>query len=112
MERVTTYVPEEGERLGESESFFLEMRDVPRLEQRLLICRMKHNFSSIMMTLRSSIKMYQEACQDVLHSEVSSALSSTLPRILTLILMHILTPIDPDPDPNPIHGHPRSYDVS
>jgi hypothetical protein len=86
---VCGYALGEGERLGETERFILAVqaplmgcvlsfllpfaltvawKDVPRLEQRLLILKMRHGFSGAMAAVRRGIKTYHEACEAVLHS--------------------------------------------
>lgn len=69
LAKVAAYQLSEGEKLGEAERFFLEVGGVSRLEQRLLILRMRHSFSSTIGALKLAVKGYHQACLDVMHSE-------------------------------------------
>ena len=66
---VQAHVPQPGERLGEVESFFLAVADVPRIERRLLVLRMKHAFSGAIGSLKRAVRGYLAACEAIVHSE-------------------------------------------
>ena len=60
--KVEAYELSRGEKLGEAERFFLAMKGVPRLEQRLLILRMRHSFSATIKAIKLAIRGYHQAC--------------------------------------------------
>jgi len=69
LKKVASYQLEDGERLAECERYFIAVREVPRIEQRLQILRMRHTFSSAIQSLRGDIKQYHAACEQVLNSK-------------------------------------------
>ena len=52
-----------GPHVPQCEPYVPSMQDVPRLEQRLLVLRMKNNFSGAMGALRRSVKDYRATCE-------------------------------------------------
>jgi len=59
------YKPGTGERVIETAAYFQMVADIPRMEQRLHMLRMKHTFSTAIKELKEQIAKYIDACEQI-----------------------------------------------
>ena len=69
LEKIDAYTLEEGEKLAECERYFMTVRAVPRIQQRLSIIKMRHTFTVTMKDIRNSAKEYVEACEAIIKAD-------------------------------------------